>query len=352
MFQDTYKGMQEKIFPSPTLTAKVLSKTNRRIHRLPRRVIAAAAAAAVLLATPALAAQTEIGYGLLYAVAPAAAQFFQPVQRSCTENGITMEVVSVQVEGDTAQAYVAFSGETVDGTCDLFDSWNFHLPFDQIGHCEQVDYDAATHTALFLCTTQTMDGSSIPQGGKMTFSVGCFLSGKETAEDIAVDLSLANYAVEAATASSWSDPSEKTSGAFYRTGGSYDDGHEVLFTTAPILRPGEKLAEPVSNMPISAAGYADGLFHIQLCRGDATAMDNHGWLWLEDADGNQVDPLCTIDFHDDPQTETDGRMDYTDFLFDVSPAELSQYTLHGDFYISTQYTEGNWRITFPLVNEH
>ena len=72
---------------------------------------------AVCLATPALAAQTEPGYRLLYAVSPAAAQFFQPVQISCTDNGITMEVVSVSVEGDTARVVLA-GGRTLTLTAD------------------------------------------------------------------------------------------------------------------------------------------------------------------------------------------------------------------------------------------
>lgn len=351
MFSETYRAMNDAVVPSPALIEETLSKAKRRRFPL-RRVAAIAAAAALCIATPALAARTETGYQALYLIAPAAAQFFQPVQRSCTDNGVTMAVAAVRVEGSAAQAYITLTGDTVDETTDLFDSYNFHLPFDQIGHCERVDYDESTHTVTFLCTTETMDGSPIPTGGKMTFSVGCFLSGKEEVEDLAVDLRLADYAREAETAPSWSCPSEKTGGAFYRTGGSYStDADEALLSSAPILMPGEVLAEPVSGLSVTAAGCADGLFHIQLCRGNAVQLDNHGWLWLEDADGNRTEPRCTIGFHNDAETETDGRVDYTDFLFDVSPAELSKYTLHGDFCTASTLTEGRWRVTFPLVNE-
>ena len=37
-----------------------------------------------------------------------------------------------------------------------------------------------------------MDGSAIPQGRKMTFSLGCFLSGKQALEGAAVPLALAD----------------------------------------------------------------------------------------------------------------------------------------------------------------
>lgn len=149
MFSETYRTMNERINPSPALKAETLSRTRRR--PFPRRIVLIAAVLAVCLATPALAAQTEPGYRLLYTVSPAAAQFFQPVRMSCTDSGVTMEVVSVSVEGDTARAYVSLTGEAVDSTCDLYDSWDFRLPFDQIGHCEPVNYDEATRTATFLC---------------------------------------------------------------------------------------------------------------------------------------------------------------------------------------------------------
>ena len=55
------------------------------------------------------------------------------------------------------------------------------------------------------------------------------------------------------------------------TGGSGD-------LASVMLQPGEVLAEPAEGLPITAAGYADGLFHIQLCRGDASRTDNHAFF--------------------------------------------------------------------------
>jgi len=47
---------------------------------------------------------------------------------------------------------------------------------------------------------------------------------------------------------------------------------------------------------------------------------------------------------------TGKRVDYEEFVFDVSPEELENYTLHGDFYTASELIEGDWRITFPLEN--
>lgn len=329
---ETYAKLNEPILPSPGLIEKTLAKTRQRAFPL-RRLAAAALAAAVLLVTPALAAQTEPGYQMLYLLSPAAAQFFQPVQKSCTDNGVTVEVASVRVEGDTAQAYIALRGEAVDANIDLFDSYSFHFPFDQTGHCERAGFDPASNTVYFLMTVRTMGGSDIPLGGKMSFSLGCFLTGKQALEGLTVPLELSDYAREAETAE-----------GFRYTGG----GGNLEMDSVPVLRPGEVLAEPAPGLPVTAAGYADGLFHVQLCRGDATALDNHGQLWLEDGEGARLDSLDSVYFTD--LKEENARLDYQEFVFDIAPEELENYTLHGDFYTAAARIDGNWRITFPLEN--
>ncbi len=124
------------------------------------------------------------------------------------------------------------------------------------------------------------------------------------------------------------------------TGGSGD-------LASVMLQPGEVLAEPAEGLPITAAGYADGLFHIQLCRGDASRTDNHAFLWMEDADGREFH--CTGISYFTGET-AGGRTDYMDFLFAVPPEDLAGCTLHGNFYTAATLTEGLWQVTFPLEN--
>lgn len=355
MFQDTYRAINQRLVPKEELIRTTLDRTASsrvtRFHRifLPRAALAGVFLAACVCAVPAAAAVWDPAYQIFYQISPTAAQFFQPVQASCTDQGITMAVSAVRVEGDTAQAYITLSGGTVDETTDLFDSWTFHLPFDQTGHCERVDWDEESGTSTFLCTTQTMDGSPIPTGGKMTVSVHQLLTGKEILEDTAVELNLAEHNEEAETApvrdiSGGSSNQQPPQNVYSRTGGS---GDTVLWETASMLLPGEALAEPAEGLAITAAGYADGYFHIQLCRGDATQMDNHARLWLEGTDGSEQSALGSVGFCNTP--DRGSRTDYTEFLFDVSPEDLSRYTLHGDFYTASNLTEGLWRVTFPLV---
>lgn len=335
-FPEIYARMNQPLRPSPALVEQTLAHTKH--HRRPwRRIGAAALAAALLLATPALAVRTEAGYELLYRAAPAVAQFFQPVRKICTDQGVTMEVVGVRVEDDTAQAWITLTGGTVDETTDLFDGWSFHLPFDQTGLCEWVGWDEETQTVTFLCTVQTMDGSPIPTGGKMTFSVRQLLTGREVLEDAAVDLDLLDLAAEAETAGP--EPSE---GIRFQTGGSGETD------TILMLQPGPVLAEPASGLTVTAAGYAGGLFYIQLCRGDATLLDNHGWLWLEAEDGTRLEPLCSASF---AVFDQGARRDYSQFGFDIPPEDLAGCALRGDFYTASALTEGRWQVTFPLEND-
>lgn len=337
-FPETYQRLNAPIVPSPALVEQTLERTRRQRRPSLRRLAGLAAAAAVLLATPALAAQTEPGYQLLYALSPAAAQFFQPVRLSCTDSGVTMEVAAVRVQGDTAEAYITLSGEAVDGACDLFDSYSFHLPFDQTGRCEFAGYDPETRTAAFLCTTRTMDGSPVPTGGKMTFSVGCFLTGK--AEQTAVEIPL-----EAADLSGAAMSPEGA--GFSRTGGSLSNewtGEQA--ETARILVPGPALAAPAEGLTVTAAGYVDGLLHVQLCRGDASRLDNHGRLYLSGGEGEPIQPLGTVGFTSGAGTPD--RRDYQEFVFDVPREDLASCTLLGDLWTASARVDGDWRVTFPL----
>ena len=339
-FSEVYQHLNTPIVPSPALVERTLSRTRRQRRPSLRRLAVLAAAAAALLATPALAAQTEPGYYLLYALSPAAAQFFQPVRLSCADNGVTMEVTAVRIQDDTAQAYITLSGEAVDGGCDLFDSYDFHLPFDQSGHCEYAGYDEEIRTATFLCATRTLDGSPIPTGGKMTFSVGCFLTGKTEQLGVEIPLELTDRAGRAMS------PDE--AGFAFTGGGFSDDRTRAPLDASRVLVPGPALASPAEGLTITAAGYVDGLLHVQLCRGSAVQLDNHGRLYLTDGAGEKVESLYSISFTSAPGAPD--RQDYDEFVFDIPREALAGYTLLGDFWTSSSRVDGNWRVTFPLLD--
>ena len=75
----------------------------------------------------------------------AAAQYFTPVQHACEDQGIRMEVLSVYIHGDTAEIYISLQDQTgnrIDETTDLFDSYDILRPYDSTATCRFAGYDA------------------------------------------------------------------------------------------------------------------------------------------------------------------------------------------------------------------
>lgn len=307
----------------------------RRPFRLRRAaVIVLAAALCLMLALPVMAS-ADGSYELLYAVAPALAQRLKPVQLSCEDNGIQMEVVAASVQGDTAEAYIALrdlTGDRVDGTTDLFDSWSFHTPFDSANTCTPESYDASTHTATFYVLMTAADGADIrPEDGKITFSVREFLSHKQALEG--VDLSAVVSAMPSA-------PETQTD--MQLRGGGLGNGFSE--TLIPCLVPAdEPLLIPADGAAVTGAGYVDGRLHIQVYYEDILRTDNHGFVYYVGEDGEPVYSTLSLSLWDDTQTGS-----YQEYIFDLPAEALDSVAFYGDFTTCGSLTEGNWQVTFPL----
>ena len=310
--------------------AAVPARRGRPLRRL--LLIAAAAVLCVALALPAMAS-SDAGYDFLYAVSPAVAQRLKPVQLSCEDNGIVMEVVSASVRGDTAEAYIALrdtEGSRVDETTDLFDSWSFRTPFDSTGTCQLVSYDESTGTALFYVLMQTMHGEEIrADEDRITFSVREFLSHKQELEGVELEGVLENVSLEPETAMQW-----------LRGGGGagYDSSEGDVLCLVPSEDP---LCVPADGVAVTGAGYVDGLLHIQVRYEDILHTDNHGFLYLVNRDGARIDCSLSLSFFAE-----DGVSSYEDYVFVLSADELALCTLCGYFCTSASLTEGSWQVTF------
>ncbi len=255
-----------------------------------------------------------------------------------------MEVVSTHIHGDTAQIYVTMrdlTGGRVDAATDLFDSYSLHIPFDSAANCTQAAFDEKTNTAAFLITISTMNGKDIAPGkSKVTFSVREFLSRKVTEENIPIPLDLTS-AVKA------EDTYVLNSGygiKYTVVGYSSVNGREPDSYT--VLIPGDPICSAGEGMDITGIGYINDELHIQVMTRDKLTLDTHGDLRLTDAGGNNVF-YDSISFAEDMNTGE--RTDYQEFIFDVSPDEIANYKLLGDYYSNRMNTKGNWKVTFPLT---
>lgn len=160
MFKEKYQSMNEQISPNQELVNKIIhsvdahkKETNKVkiIFRNPITIVAMLMVI-VLTATPVLATNVTAIYKLMYYVSPTISQFFMPVQKSCENNGIKMEVVSAYIHDDTAKIYITMQdliGERVDETTDLNDSYSINRPFRSSSMCQNVGYEESTKKQHF-----------------------------------------------------------------------------------------------------------------------------------------------------------------------------------------------------------
>ena len=308
---------------------KQVSPAKKRLFAL-----AAGAAAYLILCVPVLAATVPAFYEALYAVSPATAQFFKPVELSCEDQGIRMEVSAVYIQDDTAQIYLTMEdlkGDRIDGTMDLFDSYSINTPFDCTGNCAPAGYDPQTGKASFLITiTQWEDAPII--GEKLSFTVREFLSHKQAFDGPISQLSLADAPLQPHT--------QTVSLRGY--GGQLG---EFAADTDTVLQPGEPLAAPTEGVRITALGYVDGCLRVQAHYEDILKTDNHGFVSLRDkTSGEEYSCSANPSFFD-----AEGTGSYEEYLFPgISPEELEDYELWGSFVTSQGSVQGSWSVTVPL----
>ena len=345
-FREKYNTMQRDVRPDAPLLQRTRAAAQKAPAR-PRRLRPLIALAAVLIclalavpafAMPALAADPD-GYALLYSISPAAAQFFKPVNRSDEDNGIRLTVDSVYLHSDTVEIYVSLqdlTGDRLDETTDLFDSYRINRAFDCSATCSLAGYDAQTRTARFLISITSFDGQDI-EGDKLTFSLSQILCGKSEFEGALENIDLAAASLSPAT----QDVPLRGYGG---------TGAQTLFPdvsgsdSMSLLVPTGTLAAPTPGVTVTAMGYIDGLLHIQVLYDNIRETDNHGLLWLQNG-SERIDCLANASFDHE-----NGRDSYENYIFDIPPEDLANCTLYGQFVTADTLIYGDWSITFPLTD--
>lgn len=302
--------------------------------------IAACLCLVLSLAVPVMAASMPAFYNVLYAISPSTAQFFKPVQLSCEDNGIRMEVSAAYIHENTAEIYISvqdLEGTKFGETIDLFDSYQLNTPFDCSSHCILSGYDPDTHTAEFLITIEQWDDQDVT-GGKLTFSLREILSNKETYEGIINEVNLSDIRLDSTPQRV--DPRGIGGSEFIE---KYEEsaGQDLL----TVLKPSGNICSPVDGVSLTGIGYIDGYLHVQVYYKDILKTDNHGTIALINKEtGETISCDGSIAFFD-----TRGENSYEDYIFtEISAETLGEYDLYGEFITSSGPIEGNWSVTFPL----
>lgn len=311
-------------------------KYERRRFSMKRTVALVAAILLILtLTVPALAAiNYKPAYDVLYMLFPSAAQKLKPVNMVCQDNGIEFKVISAYVENSEVIAYVSvrdLSGDRIDDTTELFDSYRISTPFDCSSSCANISYDAETKTATFLISITQMNNQDII-GDKITFSARELLSNKQEYNGALPDFDMS----EISTAPETIIPSHIFGGG----GASYNEFVENFRG----LKPTGILCSPVDGVDITAMGYIDEMLHIQVKYEDVLKTDNHGYIYFQNDKGEELPCIASVTFSNDSEY----RERYQEYIYDLSDVDLSEYEAYGYFVTSDTLITGNWSVTFPI----
>lgn len=288
----------------------------------------------ILSVSTLVAADFSPAYEFLYTLSPSVAQKLKPVSMISEDNGIKIEVISAYVESGEAKILISVQDleeDRIDETTDLFDSFSINTSFDCSSSCENIKYDAETETAVFLISISQWDKYDIADE-KITFSVREILSNKETYEGSISTLNL-----------------DKNSGSvkiftpYSVLGGSGANSEKYMEDFQALVSQGD-INSPVSGVALTAIGYVGEKLHIQIRYDSALETDNHGYVYLKNSDGDVLDCEASISFFTD-----EGEKDmYSEYIFDLSDKNVSDYVIYGKFTTSNMHIKGKWSVTFPL----
>lgn len=285
------------------------------------------------------AAGNEYAYEILYSISPAIAQKLKPVNVSCEDNGIEMTVVAAEVDGEKTTILVSMcdnTGNRLDETTDLFDSYSIHTPYDQSGGCSLVGYDDTTKTTTFMITIEQTNYILVP-GDKITFSVNQLLSKK-----VHSDTKLTQINTEKVQ-----QKTEYEKNPAVRGGGGIS--YEAFdMNSLVLMKPDEVNAISLENgVTVTGYGIVEGTLHVQLRFDDILNTDNHGYVYLKNQDGEIIYCDASFSFWDEKHINS-----YEEYIFGITAEELADYEMWGEFWTCNNGSiKGNWQVTFPMSND-
>lgn len=284
------------------------------------------------------AADNRIAYELLYKISPSTAQKLKPVNLSCEDNGIKMELIAADIENNKASILVSMQdlkGNRLDENADLFDSYSIHTPYAQSGGCFFVDYDEKTATATFMLEIEQMNQALIP-GDKITFSVGEILNGKKHSNSELENIDLNHLPV---INNIKENPNIRGCGGMELD--SFDEDQ------ARLMEPNEESAIVLeAGVALTGYGVLDNELHVQVKYTDIRKTDNHGNIYLKNRNGETVLCQYSVSFWHDNETDS-----YEEYIFNIPADDLNGYEIWGEFWTCNEGAiKGNWQVTFPLAD--
>lgn len=316
----------------------------------------------------------------LYQIWPKAATTLMPVNMSCEDKGIRMEVLSAVV--DDTEMYITFSMQDLEGD-------RIHEDTEAIASLESgltYDWSSATAEPLYMKDEKTIvfGQKSIMEGSlenhkTLTTSVDTLYRHEDRMVDLIPFYRQAGEEVKTMPVPENAAPF----GGYIRNESQYEhvislpigdpepDSSDYTFGAIPdtlcvLDSSGGKEIQLADGIYLSGIGKVDGLIHVQLHYADywglnALSGDHHTDVWVElyDADDNSRQLVSNYDVEEKlvnglthlywKTTTEDGKQDYwQEMMFPVDPDLTETQQLLAE--ISTDYilVDGNWTVDIPL----
>lgn len=333
MYQKEYNSMNERINPDSGLTAEVMEKTVPRGGRTFRPAVAIAAVLIVaMMAIPAMAAAMP---WILEQIAPQLAQKLEPVQRSDTNNGITMEVVGASVRGNKAELVIKIEGESLKDPVGVAPQLVTNRDglksseYRAIRDYEGVEEDRANGIYYYQMLVTYRGGISLEEilAGEMTVTLDNILLSSSEFDNAGIPITPVEE--DQVARIKMSDLKEYGFNSFgCENIGACKSGctmeHKVIF-------PCDEMVYAVTEeVGISCITYIDGKLHIQMkARTGSIYQASQFWApYLVDAQGNEKMGLQGYRFAQDDFTN---QLEYSEYIFNISPDEMEDYTICLDY---------------------
>lgn len=348
--KELYRRMNEAVVPPEDLKDKVFAKLEKPKRRLDMRPLTAAALvlALVLSVGPmTVSGAMVLITDLMYLVSPETAARFSPIQKTDTENGIRMEVVSASVRGPETEVYVTFEdlkGDRLDGEISLVDgslyrkgSGSEYLNRD--GHYEVLEYDSERGIQTIM-EGVTHEASSGDPGEDPFAQANLNEKMMYVVEEIQIITEKVNreipYTDTEPEIVEWREEEISIIGM----GGTEEWVKQQSFR---LLAAGEPMCDLYQGLELMSMGFIDGQFHVLVRETVTEPAQTLGYgVRLFDEEGNSVIWENGISYAE----ETGAK--YSEWIFFVSEAEMEQYTPVFDI-SKIETIEGPWRVTFPVT---
>ncbi|MBU9713215.1 DUF4179 domain-containing protein [Evansella tamaricis] len=313
------------------------AKSEKPKRKLKKVALSLVASTVILFSAGVGAAHIPSFNNLVSNVNPELALMLQPIEKSSESNGIRAEVVGGISDNEMAVIYITLQDLTGSRIHETLDIYDYSLTGAQMLSSQIIDFDEVTNTATLRI--HAIGGKGLSDS-KVNFRIDSFLSHKETFEpSVNGDISELKSIV----------PETLSLDMNNILGGGGKLYHQLSKEgNVHVLKPNQNIISlpGIDFMHISNVGIIDNRLHIQ-ANWTENGMDDHGYFYFIDKNGNEVHP-SNIYFGTDDSGATNYGREFTEYIFSIDNIDLENDKLMGYFVSSEKFLTGNWNATFRI----